>query len=308
MSPHLFYLSRTTLVLLACLACLSVHAEQSPIHAISVKPQQVDGLVIGALLPCEIRLAVSADWVLQTASLPQKGSAVTDFLEVRESSWQQQDLADERVYHINLVYQVFQGVREPESFTVPPLTLRFKRGDELVEAQAPAWTFKLHGLIPANTPDEAVILRDALPPPDYPAEDHRRGLAAMLAGFLGMGIFAAWRLNWLPFFRRTPPFVRAAAGLKRLRRKPVNLYTWQKAAKLVHDAINETAGYAVFAGQLGQFLGEQPQYLPAQADLTQFFTLSERLFFAHPPEIPVDFPLSSLENLCQKLAEAGAER
>lgn len=297
-NPAVYYL-------LALLVFSSVHAEAltAPIHSVSIVPLRDYGIVMGETLASEIRVAVDSGYGLETAALPQPGSAASDFLELREARWAKRSLGDETLYHIHLVYQVFKGIREAETVTVPALTLRFSRAGHVVETQAPAWNFTLTAIIPAKTADEDIILRGDLPAPVHSDYGHRRWLLACLAGLAGLGVYAYGRLG---LFRRRPlPFIRAARALKKLGRRPPSLETWRQGARLIHAALNETAGQGVFSGQLAPFLAAHPRYATLRSELEQFFRLSDRLFFGCVAEYPADYPLSRLETLCRKLAAAG---
>jgi len=294
--------------LLALFACPPVLADEhpSPIHSISVAPLRDYAIVIGETLSSEIRIALEPGLTLETASLPQPGSAVSDVLELRAADWNQQTEGGETLYRIRLVYQVFKGVRDAETVSVPALPLRFQRAGQTLETEAPAWNFTLVPIIPAKTADEDVLLRGDWPAPAYADAGHQRGLLACLAGLVGLGVYASLRLGLLR--RRAPPFVQAARALKKLGRQPPSLASWRQGAKLVHAALNETAGQTVFAGQLPRFLASQPCYASLQIELEQFFRQSDWLFFTDATEYPADYPLFRLETLCRQLAAAGNRR
>lgn len=284
------------------------HAEglPAPIRSVSIAPLRDYGIVMGETLVSEICVATESGYDLETAALPQPGSAINDFLELREARWTQEPQGNETVYRIHLVYQVFKGVRDAETLAVPALPLRFSRAGQTAETQAPAWNFTLTPIIPPQTADEAVILRGDLPAPPVSGHGHTRWLLACLAGLGGLGVYASARLGL--FRRRAPPFVRAARALKKLGRQTPTAETWRQGARLVHAALNETAGHTVFAGQLPRFLTIQPGYAAMQAELEQFFRLSDRLFFADAADYPADYPWARLETLCRQLAAAGDKR
>ncbi len=279
-------------------------APLSLIHALEVSSPRDYGIVMGETLLGEIRVRTAAGLELETASLPQPGSAVNDYLEVRAIQSDRQTLGEETLYRITLTYQVFKGVREAETLAVPALPLRFHHYGEIVETTAPSWNFTLTPIIPAKTADEAVVLRASLPAPDNSSASHWRWLLAFLAGLAGLGIYSAWRLGLAPFRRHIPPFARAASELKILVRQAGTLANYRQGAKLLHDALNETAGHTLFYGQLPHWLETRPEYAGSKAELEQFFSVSERIFFMADTEYPADYPLSRVENLCRKLASA----
>jgi mxaA protein len=275
-----------------------------PIHAVEIASPRDYGIVMGETLTGEIRVRTEAGLQLETASLPQPGSAVSDYLEVRKLDWERQSLGKETAYRITLTYQAFKGVREAETLTVPALPLRFNYQGQTVETEAPAWSFNLMPLIPGKLPDEAVNLRGDMPAPVYSTALHLQWLSVWLTGLVGMGVYAAWNLGLPPFRRHAPPFIRAALALKKLGRKPATPENHSQGVKLVHAALNETAGHTLFSAQLSLFLQTHPEYTPSATDLEQFFKASDRLFFSDACPAPADFPLSKLEDLCRKLASA----
>ena len=286
----------------------SLAEASSPIHSIEISSPRDYGIVMGDTLTGVIRVVTETGYHLETASIPQPGSAVNDFLEIREIHSDRQELGNETLYRIILIYQVFKGVREAETLTVPALPLRFERNGQSVETIAPAWNFTLTPIIPTNVPDEAVVLRGELPPPYYSGINHWRWLAACLSGLGGLGAYAAWRFGLPPFRRNDPPFARAALGLKKLGKKPATQENYRQGAKLLHDALNEAAGHTLLPGQLWRFLEAHPEYQGSTADLERFFMDSERVFYAIGTVPPVDFSLSKLEGLCRKLASAWGEK
>jgi len=289
------------LVAMGLLAWSFLAQAESTIHTLKLIPQHGDNIVMGELVSSEIQVSVESDFKLDTANLPQAGSAVNDFLEIHETAWSQQERPSETLYTIKLTYQVFKAVRGVEDLEIPALELRFSHNEELVEAQAPAWKLSITPLIPPQTPDEAVEIKADLPTPEYSPENHWHRLFMLLVGLATMGIYALWYLGLPPFKFYTPPFVCAATGLKKLRKKP-DLVKWQQGIKLIHVGLNETAGCALFINQLADFLAQRPQYAGLKSELEQFFALSDRLFFAGATALPPDYPWSRLEALCQALA------
>ena len=274
----------------------------APIHSINLAPQRDYARVMGEILNCEIRVAVEPGVELETAALPQPGVAVSDFLELRALRWTRQSLAAETIYRISLAYQVFKGVRDAETVTVPALPLRLSHGGQSLEAAAPAWDFTLTPIIPPRTADEAVVLRGDWPPPSDADPAPRRWLWICLAGLAGGGAYAGRRLGLLR--RRAPPFRRAARAINQLARRPADAENWRQGLREIHAALNETAGHGVFSGQLDGFLAAKPGYAAARPELEQFFRLSERLFFNCAAEHAGDYPWPQLKTLCRKLAAA----
>jgi len=293
---------------LIALAFPSLAEPHNPIHAMEVSSPRDYAIVMGDTLTGIIRVKTEIGYQLETATLPQRGSAVNDFLEIREIQNDKQALGNETLYRITLIYQVFKGVREAETLTVPALPLRFVRNGQRVETTAPAWNFTLTPIIPANTPDEAVVLRGEMPPPDYLDTSHWRWLSAYLAVLCGLGVYAAWSLGLPPFRRNVQPFVRAATGIKKLGKKSATPEDYRQGAKLLHHALNETAGHTLLSGQLRHFSEAYPEFQDCMPELERFFIDSEKIFYANDDLPHCGFSLSKLEGLCYKLAKAGRKK
>ncbi|MDD5036000.1 MAG: hypothetical protein PHE55_14720 [Methylococcaceae bacterium] len=284
----------------------AVLADVSPLRDLSISTVRDYGIVMGETVTGEIRAAVAQGYELQTAALPLPGSAISDHLELRDVRWSKETLGDDSVYRIALTYQVFKGVREPETLTVPALRLRFDRGGQSFETEVPAWHFTLSPLIAPAVSDEAVKLRGDLPPPVYSSVSHWRGFSAFLAGLAGLSLYAAWRLGLPPFRRNATPFFLALRGLKKLSGQAPGVENHRQALRLVHRALDETAGHVLFAAELDRFLQAHAHYEVAREELAGFFALSERLFFAAgEPDVPQD-ALSRLQALCRTMIAAGS--
>jgi hypothetical protein len=277
-----------------------------PIHAIEIHSPRDYAIVMGETVAGEIIVRTEPGIELETSSLPLPGSAASEYLELREIAWSKQLEYNAILYRISLTYQIFKGVRDAETVTVPALPLRFQQAGLAIETQAPAWDFTLLPIIPAKIPDEAVSLRGDLPVPIYADTGHVRWFWSCLTGLLGLSLYACGYLGL--FSRRRPPFISAARAIKKLNKQPPSLDTWQQGAKLLHAALNETAGHPVFSCQLEYFIADYYHDIAYKLELVQFFVKSDRLFFGEEADYPSDFPLSRLETLCRKLATASVKK
>ena len=293
------------------LSAASAGAElPAAVHGIELHAPRDFGYVMGDPIRNDIEIRVAKPFELEADFLPQPGSAINDWLEVRDVQWRREDSGKETVYRIALTYQVFRGVREAEPLSVPALPLRFRGADGRFEVQSPVWPFTLMPLIAPKIADESVMLRGPLSPPVYPTERLAAVLLGFLSGIAALLVYAARRLG-LPPFRAfaASPFARAVRTLKKLRRQPPSLEVYRQAFLLVHGALNETAGYTVLAGRLGRFLAEHPQFEGLREPFEAFFTASERLFFAPvEPDIANGHALARLEDLCRQSRAAERRR
>jgi mxaA protein len=281
-------------------------ASPESVRIVSNDPPRTFGIVIGEVLRQEIRIDAAPGFRLDVAQLPQTGSALNDFLEIRQADWSELTVGGKTVYRLNMGYQVFKGVRSAETVNIPALPLRFVRDGEVAEVvEIPAWSFTLSPILAPDLPDENVRLAGALPPPLLSASFQVHALAGWFAGLFGLFLFAAWRLQWPPFRRRVRPFARALKTVRALRKAPPSLDTYSKALRSVHAALDESAGHTLFAGQLDRFFDHHPGHAAVRGELEAFFVVSDRLFFAAGEDSPpAEYPLRRLEDLCRKLNAA----
>jgi mxaA protein len=259
------------------------------------------GYVMGDLIEHTLTATVPESYTLETGFLPKPG-ALDEWLEVRSVNWDENRANGETRYRIRVIYQLFKGVRSPEKAVVPALPLRFA-GAEPLEAKAPAWEFTVTPLIPPQLADENVAIRGSLPPAPVAAAPHRHRLLAYLAGALSLCGGLAWQ-KW-GRTHRARPFARARRELKKLLRSPASPERFRAAVKLLHRALDETAGGTLFAGQVDRFCASRPAFAEIREELAGFFALSRRLFFTAPEvAVPSDYPAERLENLCRRCAAA----
>lgn len=254
--------------------------------------------VMGDLIEHSVAVTLPRGYVLEGEFLPKPG-AINDWLDVQRVDWGKENQGSEVRYRVRIGYRVFKGVRSAEKLAIPPLPLRF-RGANLVEAQAPEWSFVLNPIIPANTPDNQVKVRDGLPAPAIELGPHRMRLAALLVGAVAVLIHLARRYQVLALlFRQKGPFERAHRQLLKLARRSSDPVVYRQAFRAMHRALDETAGQTLLTGHLERFFRSHPSFAELRGELELFFARSQRLFFAVPTAPPpADYPFERLEALC----------
>ncbi|HYE34608.1 hypothetical protein [Methylocaldum sp.] len=265
------------------------------------------GYVMGDLVDYDALITVPNCYALETEYLPKPG-AVSEWLDIRTVNWTK--TTDERAVHyrLRLTYQAFKGVREPEKLTIPALPIRF-RGQEPLEVQTPPWDIMIAPIIPPGVADEKVEIRDSTVPEPLPIQPRLLRLIAYLGGILVVLLLLAWRYGKLPFASSARPFAHALRDLKKLSRKPADADAYRTAVKALHRALDDTAGFRLFAAELETFLANRPAFTELRDELNHFFALSRKVFFTVPDvPIPADYPLTRLETLCRRCAAAERSR
>ena len=212
---------------------------------------------------------------LDPGSLPAPGP-LNDWLTIRDS-WLETDAGPAGIQRVHLTYQVFKGVRIPESVTIPPLTLRLQGGDRPEDIAAPAWSFTLAPVIPPDITDEQVELRDPVPPLPVDAGPLTRRLLA----WLGAAAFFALLIGLRAFLIRckTRPFAEAGRELRHALRGSVDETALRESARALHRAFDRTFGQTLFAAEIDRFCALHQAFAPHRERMEGFFVWSRELFF-----------------------------
>lgn len=198
---------------------------------------------------------------------------------------------------LELDYQVINTPRHIESASLPPVQLAMRSGSSLA---VPAWPISLG---PISPPERAASSEADNLRPDRTARaaDPEVELQATRPWAAGLLACAACWLGWWIWRQRHErvhlPFARARLALQRLERQGEG--DSEPAWRLLHRAINDTAGSTIHAGNLGQWLAEAPGFASLRAELDGFFQHSGRKFFSGQPTDGT-FNLTALcKALCQ---------
>ncbi|MGX2041514.1 hypothetical protein ACWJKU_15495 [Methylocaldum sp. MU1018] len=289
-------------LMLLSASALAHSGESTPLVELSA-PRNF-GYVIGDRVEHDILVTVPKAYALETEYLPKPG-ALNEWLDIRAVSWTKTADGHAAHYRLRLDYQVFKGVRQPEKLTIPALPIRF-RGPAPLELQTPPSDLTVSPIIPPAVADESVEIRESADPEPLPTHPHGLRLIACLAGISAALLLLAWRYGKLPFFAGArPPFARSLRDFGKLGHESGDADAYRSAVKLLHRALDDTAGFRLFAGELEMFLANRPAFAEIRDELNHFFALSRRVFFTAPDApIPADYPFSRLEALCRRCAAA----
>jgi mxaA protein len=221
---------------------------------------------------------------IDRASLPQVGRRGKS-LELRAVRWREPGWFDAQRYTLELDYQVFVSPPEVRTLEMPPVMLRFDGGARSEELRLDAWPLTVAPLVPRE-PSPRTGLGELRPDAPAPAIDTRPALQRLAA----MAVLALLALAYLaqvylvgPWWRsRLRPFALAWGGLRGLGQAAATPAQRQAAYRLLHRALDGTAGEVVFERSLPSFLAAHPRYQPLQAELAEFFQRSRAEFFGTP--------------------------
>ncbi|RST53103.1 calcium incorporation protein MxaA [Variovorax sp. MHTC-1] len=265
-----------------------------PTVAATVEQPRSFGHVLGDVLTQRVLLEL-ADRPLEPSALPAPGRI--DLWLERRTARIETDARGRRWLVVD--YQLINAPRALSAIALPALRIATASGPTLA---LPAWPVSIAPL----TPPEAFGRGDLQPlrpdrpvaalPTDAIERQLRLSLAALLAVLLAWLAWWAWR-NALE--ARRLPFAQAWRELKRID-DPGSAQAW----RVVHRALNTSAGHVVHGASLPRLLAEAPHLRPLQARLEDFYRESTRRFFAGNADAAETGPPYPLKPLCRALRDA----
>lgn len=180
---------------------------------------------------------------------------------------------------LEVTYQIFKGVSQSETLTIPPLSLDSTRSGSppLVGA---ALSVTLVPVIPPDLSNEEIEPQLGSAPPKMDTSTATRRASLWLSVLAFSGVLQALRL-WL-VARRPRPFRQSASAIRTGLQPGASIEHLKDSLKRFHRALDQTQGSTVFEHQLSLFLGAHPPFANLEADLLLFFSISSRLFFIEP--------------------------
>jgi mxaA protein len=260
------------------------------------------GYVLGDKIRREVHLTVHPDYRLDEESLPEAGR-LDRWLEIADAEVHSETDRRGRHYRLVFTYQLRNAPAAPETVAIPQQNLRLLGEMQAVTTLVPTLRVTVAPLTWAVGADRITgsSLQQDRPPAPLPVRERQRRLAWTGAALLVLLLFAAWRRGFRSFMaRENLPFARAVRELKRLQPAPEAPAQYRAGLKVVHDAINRTAGRAVFAHNLDEFFASHPEFAPLRDEFDLLFAASGRLFFAHTAAgAPAAGASPALLRLCQ---------
>lgn len=198
-----------------------------------------------------------------------------------------------------LDYQLVNAPRALTAISLPALSIATTSGTALA---LPAWPISIGPLTPAEAfgQGDLLPLRPDRPVAALPVHALERQLQFSLAALFA--VLLAWLAWWAWRNLRDAqelPFAHAFRALKRID-DPASPQAW----RLVHGALNQTAGRVVHGASLPQLLAEAPHLRPLQTRLEDFYRESTRRFFAESAGASAQQAAYPLKPLCRDLRNA----
>ncbi|MCX8050151.1 MAG: hypothetical protein N3A55_10910 [Methylohalobius sp.] len=283
------------LILLPLLFLARLSTAASPV-TVEFNPPPPFGYGVGSLIRHQAEIFVASPRWLDTAQLPTLGP-VNDWLEIRAFKHEAHPENGGIRHHIQIDYQIFPSLAQATILEIPPLSLTALAPDGTQQAFAlPAWSFTATPLIPPQWSDAQVKIRPLWRPKEIDLTLHWHRLIEISMALLLTALALFWRRGY--FRQRKLPFARSLPVIRHAAERGEA----EAALRAFHQALNETAGQALFAPQLADFLNRRPEFLPIQQDLQKFFSQSQHFFYNPQPTAPQW--LAKLERLCRACARA----
>jgi len=276
---------RLSLVAALLLALAPLCATGADEVTVAVEPLRGYGYVIGDEVELRAAIGTPPGYALEEETLPKPGRA-NAFLELRAVDREGGILGRFRgdaARRISLRFVVVNSGADVATAQTPPVMLRFKReGAPELTAVVPQVNFTVSPLTPAYVAGVAgleAMQPDVAAPPVSARMAYVRLLVYGL-GVLVLGGYLAWRQGWLPQrMLGTRSFARAVADIHRLRGAAMARVQAERARRL-HQAFDESAGFAVGGHNLEAFFAAQPWSLALRTEIREFFTGSAQFFYA----------------------------
>jgi mxaA protein len=266
---------RRILAIVAFLLALPLCAQ--PISITPVPPRSF-GYTIGDRIERRVDIQLAAPWSLVHASLPTPGRQ-NAWLELVEVAVLAAAAPTGTHVELRLVYQLLNSPAQPTVLLLPRVALRFEGGMPPVEREVPQADVFAAPLLPAAAAGGTLDTpRADRRPETIPVEMLQQRLLAyaLATALLLVFLFIARQIAQR---RRAGPFVRACRELRRLAHAAPDTGRSDAAMRVVHRALDETAGHTVFLDNL-ETLFASPYRAPLRERTSAFLHRSRQQFFA----------------------------
>jgi mxaA protein len=276
------------------------------VRSVKLVTQRQFGYFVGDVVHSEVDVAVDEGVDLIRASVPQPGP-LNSWLEIVGSRIEEDSADGAKLYRLYFDYQNFYPALDSRNLDVPGFPLSFTSGGKTISAQVPGWSFLISSLrevLPEAKASGADYMQPDVSPPGFDLLRDRVALYAFLAATLAAFVLLAYHLAWWPFGTRAKrPFTDGARRVRKLLDARQNGSGYRDALLTLHRAVDATAGHAVFAEDLPEFLDEAPAFSRLKEEFSLFFRSSRQAFFGdNLAAATADFGPGELRQFCNRLA------
>jgi mxaA protein len=265
------------LLLAVLLLALATLCRADPI-TIEPVPPRTFGYSIGDRIERRVEIRLEAPWAIAQASLPKPGRQNAWF-ELAEITTETEVVPTGTRVELRLVYQLLNSPVQPTVLLLPRLGLKFEGGPTPVERDVPPAEVFASPLLPVEAAGSTLDTPRADRKPEPIAVDKYRNRLTGYALAATFVLLWMWIALLVTRRRRGGPFVRACRELRRLAHAPRDPVQSAAAMRVVHRALDETAGHAVFLDNV-DVLFALPRRAPLRDRTHAFLAHSRKQFFA----------------------------
>jgi hypothetical protein len=252
---------------------------------------------LGSIARQHITVHVPHGYELDPASLP--APAQNEAIELRKVHWTTSDSKTERLIKLEIDWQIFVAGDSVKIMPLKKLHLEFKKDQQRLTVDVPADKVIVSSLLPARIDEAHVQLYPDVPLPEWPLARQLWHLAAWLL-LAGLSLaYIAWTMGWIQLPQeKQMPFRQAWRAIRRLDGKGNDAS--MQALRLISRAMDQFAGHAVTAENLGKVTTTHARLHPYHEQLQRFYQDVQQAFFAGKP---VDSSLNDLKRLAKSLSK-----
>jgi mxaA protein len=183
-------------------------------------------------------------------------------------------------HHIKLTYQNFTKTVVAKNVALGPEYLNLihtKNNKDIVKYRIPTFNVNISPLAIFGQVKVENNMSPFLEPLLMPDAQEKKwlnvALVVLIISLLGL-LYILGQHAWLP--RMGGNFAKAYRAIKKLPDTPEGL---KSSISSVHQALNQTAGVAIFSDNIQTLLDQQPNFNAVKPELNQFFALSRQVYF-----------------------------
>ncbi len=269
----------------------------------STREPRAFGYQVGDVMSRTVTLHAPDGLRLDESSVPKPG-ARGKALELRSVARRSRAEPGGRREELTLEYQVFLAPAQTRTLELPPFALRFQGLPRAQDLRIDAWPVTVAPLVPVEVSPRRGLgeLQPDAAPPLIDTQFGRDRLVAYGVALLALLGYLAHVYIAAPLWMRAEqPFAQAWRALRGMPGGASTAHD-REAFRCLHEALNRTAGEAVFEPGIDRLVAAQPRFAPLRDELVTFLQRSRALFFA--PNAPASDDRAWLLALCRRCRDA----
>lgn len=272
------YCLNVFMVLMLSLACSPLMAA---VRSVDIKSPRDFGYVIGDVLTQRVSIVLDSPWTLDQRSVP-KSDELNIWVHREVSPVRVRPVRDGKHFELDLKYQIFNVSDKPQRIVIPVHGLAVRNGQEMVRIFIPEKILTVSPVTRDGSNQSINYIKIQPPVLPLPMDEVQPFRMMWLSLLLVVASVLMLLYIWigLPLLQRANgPFAKA---LRQLRAMPVSLSnesSYRLALRVVHKAMNATAGKSLVTADLPGFLAEFKGFKARSDILQDIYEASDQQFF-----------------------------